>query len=101
MCGSTSRGGSSQSSLPHCPSPSHGRHAARVPGSDRPCFMERLPFPGVQATGFVDEATGKNRTVPFEIMVQGDKCASSPSLVCMTAHQNFFLSCCSLLSCLL
>ena len=27
----------------------------------------------VQATGFVDEATGKNRTVPFELMVQGDK----------------------------
>ena len=28
---------------------------------------------GVQATGFVDEKTGQNRTVPFELMVVGDK----------------------------
>lgn len=30
-------------------------------------------YADLQATGFVDEATGQNRTVPFELMVQGDK----------------------------
>lgn len=28
---------------------------------------------GVQATGYVEESTGKNRTIPFELMVQKDK----------------------------
>jgi cyclophilin family peptidyl-prolyl cis-trans isomerase len=36
-------------------------------------FIVQTGDPDGPATGFVDEATGKNRTVPFEIMVQGDK----------------------------
>lgn len=36
-------------------------------------FIVQTGDPDGPATGFVDEATGKNRTVPFELMVQGDK----------------------------
>jgi cyclophilin family peptidyl-prolyl cis-trans isomerase len=36
-------------------------------------FIVQTGDPDGPATGFVDEATGQNRTVPFELMVQGDK----------------------------
>jgi len=36
-------------------------------------FIVQTGDPDGPATGFVDEATGKNRTIPFELMVQGDK----------------------------
>ena len=58
------------------PTVRHGVHSETAVTGLHPCHchqLARVVQPCVQATGFIDEATGKNRTVPFELMVQGDK----------------------------